>query len=99
MRSQPEPAGFSTLLGCSGGEIEVNSNLVKERIVFDDVGLEDTTRSGGLRRQIKVYRLPKDNFTDRSFKLEIGLDDARRHLVGQRLPRTVPGLSSSGLIP
>lgn len=76
-------AGFDAWLDGSGGEIEVNSNLVKERVSLDDVGLEDTIfEAGGLRRQIKVYRLPADNpHREIEASLEIDLDDSKDDIL------------------
>ncbi len=56
-------AGFDVWLdGDGGGELEIASNLVEARVALDEIGLEDRAfEAGGLRRRIRVFRLPEEN--------------------------------------
>ncbi len=55
-------AGFDVWLEGEGGELEIASNLVEARVPLAEIGLDDRVfEAGGLRRQIKVFRLPEEN--------------------------------------
>ena len=76
-------AGFDAWLDGSGGEIEVNSNLVKERINLDDVGLEDTIFEAEVfddkSKSIDCLRITTHPEIEAS--LEIELDDGKDDIL------------------
>jgi hypothetical protein len=76
-------SGFDAWLDGSGGELEIDCNLLQAKIAVDDIGFEDTAfEAGGLRRQIKVYRLPEEN-THRELEdsIEVTLDPGKDDIL------------------
>jgi hypothetical protein len=72
-------SGFDAWLDGTDGTVDVSSNLVSARVPMADIGFEDSILdAGGLRRQIKLYRLPDENtHRELSASVEISLDAAK----------------------
>ncbi|MGI9371281.1 MAG: DUF3604 domain-containing protein [Hyphomicrobiales bacterium] len=72
--------GFdATLEDPSSGTLKINTALVSEEIAVKEIGLDDLVfENGGIRRRIRVYRLPDQN-PHRAIKIErrIKLRDAK----------------------
>ncbi len=75
--------GFDAWLdNSSDGVLAIDTPLVKTEIPVASIGLEDQVfANGGIRRQIRVFRLPDDNphrhlKLERRIRLNRGIDDA-----------------------
>ena len=75
--------GFDAWLGdADSGTLSIDTELVQAEIKIADIGLEDLVfDAGGLKRQIRVFRLPDDNQVrtmtlERKVPLRKGSDNA-----------------------
>jgi len=72
--------GFDAWLAdSSAGTLRIDTALVKAEIKIADIGLDDRVfEAGGLRRRIRVFRLPDENEATRViFERQVALEDAR----------------------
>ena len=68
----------------SAGTLSIDTALVRANLPVADIGLEDTVldSGGGIRRRIRVFRLPETNpYRDLAFKRRLRLARGREHAI------------------